>query len=146
MRPDNETELGQEVRRTVYRHAGRLTGATRSRDRRLVALVAERHPGAVEAFGEAPITALLREPAPGRCAWDSAGDPLPTPTDGLRALLGQPCVRCRAAFEAAEVARRERALRAAGQRRPTAPVPTAATRKPPAPWYRSRRVQPGSRW
>ena len=116
MRPDTAAELGQAVRRTVWQHAGRLSGSATSRDRQLIALVAERHPGAVETLGEPAITALLREPAPGLCAWDCArllaaasGEPPPAPTTSRRALLGPQCTGCRIQVQVERAAAAERA-------------------------------------
>jgi hypothetical protein len=169
IRPDTAAELGQAVRRTVHTHAGRLSGQTASRDRQLLALVADRHPGAVDAFGEAAITALLREPTGGLCAWDAArvlaaaaGQRLSTPTAGLRALLGAQCRRCRhqvqvrraAAAHAAQAASagRPEALTAAAQppsrfawdsaHEVTITPARAAAGQTLPPFYGSRRVQP----
>jgi hypothetical protein len=153
MRPTTETELGQEVRRTIHRHVGRLSGNTRSRDRQMVSLVAERHPGALDTLGKTPIAAAMRELGPGTCSWDSCrmlaaanDEPMPQPTPALLALLGTPCRKCQGDFQAAEIHQRERAMLAAGQRRPNAPpAPPPATSRPLPPFYGSRRLQPGSR-
>jgi hypothetical protein len=116
MRPDTATELGRQVRQTVHRHAGRLRGSQDSRDRQMVALVSERHPGAVEQLGETSIAALLREPGPGLCSWDAArvlaaasGEPAPAPTESRRALLGAQCASCRIQVQVDRATATERA-------------------------------------
>ena len=82
--------------------------------RAVLAMVRNRYPKAVSAFGESNIIALLREPQRGACSWDAArilaatnGESPPRPTPVLLGLLGTPCSSCKTAFRAARVARRE---------------------------------------
>ena len=130
MGPANDVELARLVKQTVWNAASSSMVGTRL-DRYTVALVKNRWPAALAAFGEPSIIALLRRPAPGSCSWCAArvlsaasDQPPPKPTPALRELLGSPCSRCQVAHEAAEVAERERALAASGYRRDREPAPT----------------------
>ena len=139
VRPTDDQELGRQVRGTVHDNVDRLRGSTASRDKQLIALVAERHRDAVAILGKTAIVAAGRPLDSGACNWCAArllaaanGEPMPMPEAGLLGLLGSPCRRCRLEFETQQALESERRLVAAGGRRepaaPAAPAPAPYTR------------------
>lgn len=130
MAPADDVELGRQLRQAAWEVANRTAVRGPRRDTLVLATMRNRFgPAAVDRFGPEAITALLRQPGPGMCAWDAlrvlcaAGGPpksTPDPTPGLRALLGAMCGRCKVHFAAREVADQERehvaGLTAAGLR------------------------------
>jgi len=122
-----DAELGVQVRQALWRFASNTRLRGTARDKAALATLKSRFPKAVSAFPESALLAVLREPQGGTCSWDafrvlaaSNGEPVPKPSAALTALLGRPCQRCKTAFEAADVAVRERAMLAAA----SGPSPT----------------------
>jgi hypothetical protein len=119
MTPAGDVELGRQLRTAAWEVANRTAVRGTRRDALVLATMRNRFgAAAVDRFGPEAITALLRQPGPGACAWDAlrvltatAAPPKPTPdpTPGLRALLGAMCSRCKVHFAAREVADREHA-------------------------------------
>jgi hypothetical protein len=150
MATSDPATLGRALRLAMWRFSSRTnTRDPEQRDRMALAVAHQQHKAATALLPDSAILATLREPAPGRWSWDAFialsaldGGPTPTPTPALSGLLGRPCAACVGVFAAQRVAKRERAaLAAGGQPRPV-PAPPAAPRKPPPPFYGSRRVQP----
>jgi hypothetical protein len=153
MATSDPVALGRALRLAMWRFSSRTnTRDPEQRDRMALAVAHQQHRAASALLPDTAILATLREPAPGRCAWDAYialaalnGEPTPTPTPALSGLLGRPCAACQRVFDTARVASRERATLAASAngppRRTTAAQP--ATRKPaPPPFYGSKRVAP----
>jgi hypothetical protein len=118
-------ELGAQVRAALWDFYGSTRTQGDARDRLGVAMVRNRFPATRELFSDAALTAVLREPGPGRCSWDhyrelarERGEPPLVPSPELFGLLGRQCGGCRTHFAAQAVAERERpyvaALVAAG--------------------------------
>lgn len=129
----DDVGLARQVKRLMWEVAGASSMTGVRRDRYALALVRNRHRGALQAFGEPSILALLRRPDARACRWCAAralaasyDQPPPEPTPALRELLGTPCARCERRDLAAAAAEQERALLAAGHGRWSRPAPTGA--------------------
>lgn len=119
-----EAELGQRVRRALWDFTSSTSTRGTVRDKTAVGVIRGQYPATRGLFSDAALVAVLREPQAGTCSWNAYrilaaanGEDPPSPSPALHGLLGSQCGRCRTFFEAREVAKRERALIAAGYRR-----------------------------
>src|SRR5215216_5918803 len=126
-------ELGQQARRALWDFYGSTRTRGVVRDKTGVAMVRNQYPATRGLFSDAALAAVLREPQAGLCSWDAYrilaaanGEEIPAPTPALEGLLGSQCSRCRTYFEAREIAKREKALMAAGYGRYQRPAPTGS--------------------
>jgi hypothetical protein len=112
----DETAAAAQVRMAVWDATGRHLADGADPDRQVLAVIESRFPGAVAAYGRAPLLALTRRPGAGVCSWcivrvlsttdqQAAHDPS---NAAVAALLGKRCATCTARFEAEAVAERER--------------------------------------
>jgi hypothetical protein len=123
MAPRDNTELGTQVRQSLWRFSSTTALRGTQRARAGAAFVRSHFPATRGVFTDGQLAAVLQEPPAGRCSWDNLEALPDKPTPELVGLLGRPCAHCRVRFETGRVARREAGMLAAAAQHP----PTAAT-------------------